>query len=107
MTNHSTGLCSFFIVYAKIPNLILDIVGNLEKVTKLETNLANNIISIHNQVTRAFESLNQKSKAQANAHRRTKSCGYFASSNIMDRVPINLSASRFEDLFHFQCYLSL
>ncbi|PKU76441.1 hypothetical protein MA16_Dca001044 [Dendrobium catenatum] len=72
MTNRSTGMCPFSIVYTKIPNSVLDVIVLPKCKSKSASALIDNYTEFLSSIRSKIYSANAKYKPDADVHRREK-----------------------------------
>lgn len=89
MTNRSTRVNQFSIVYTKCPNHITDSSPNPIGELNPAVDLAKQIIELHHQMSKALEKSNQHYKSTTDEHMRSKTF------NVGDLVTLHLVKEQF------------
>ncbi|PKU87072.1 hypothetical protein MA16_Dca027773 [Dendrobium catenatum] len=72
MTNRSTGMCPFSIVYTKAPNSVLDVAVLPNCKSKTAATLVENYAEFLSNIRLRLQAANAKYKSEADIHRREK-----------------------------------
>ncbi|KAI0525233.1 hypothetical protein KFK09_004626 [Dendrobium nobile] len=72
MTNRSTGMCPFSIVYTKVPNTVLDITVLPKCKSKSASTLVENYTEFLSNIRLKIQESNAKYRLDVDAHRREK-----------------------------------